>query len=423
MSKIAFADVVHQTIYFSQEEPAEAIVLRLIDTAWFQRLRDIAQTGNTQLLYMFSEHSRLGHSIGVAYLANHLMNHLIQGSSGSIKDQVKRYRPAVSASALLHDIGHIAPGSHAAYKTWFPKISDCHEEMSVRIVQNDPELDTILGAELKSLVAAILTEQDSIPAWCWEVISGGGWNVDRGNWCIVDSVMAGVSYGRYNIPALLESIVITPDGHLALRENRLDSMLHFAIARHSMYRQVYQHRVLLASETINGAIVQRARDLGDKLDFADDTMKAVLAANSPLELSLSQLFLMRESWWRYHLNRWSFSSDPILKDLAVRLVNRRLLKTIRVTANDNMDELISAARVVLKQLGFDPRYYLHQVSTSNMHGGDSKQSMPVLMDDGTVRPLSECDPLWNTLMKDSAQSAKRWLVLPEQAKKILGRER
>ena len=56
--KIAFADVVKQTIYFDTEIPAENLIVQLIDTNWVQRLRDIAQTGNAALVYMFCEHSR-----------------------------------------------------------------------------------------------------------------------------------------------------------------------------------------------------------------------------------------------------------------------------------------------------------------------------------------------------------------------------
>ena len=300
MSTITFADVAHQSISFSEEIPSQALVLELVNTPWFQRLRDISQTANTRLVYMFSEHSRFGHSLGVAYLADMLMDKL----SSHYADQVARFRSAVSVAALLHDIGHMAPGSHTAFKTWFPDKPDTHEDISARVIKNDPVISKILargGKDLSDEVIKVLSESSDLPSWTWQIISGGGWNVDRGNWCIVDSILAGVSYGKYNIPALTESIVITPDGTLALNENRLDAMMHFAISRHAMYRQIYQHRAILATDTINKAIVMRARDLGNKIPFADSYMKEVLCAASPEDLSLDTIFFMRESWWRYHL--------------------------------------------------------------------------------------------------------------------------
>ena len=422
MSVVTFADVVHQSIAFSREVESQALALRLIDNRWVQRLRDISQTANTRLVYMFSEHSRFGHCLGVAYLAETLLQKLAQNHP----DEVAPFRPAIVAAALLHDIGHLAPGSHTAFKTWFPDQRDTHEQMAGRIIEGDDELRTTLAAvdpKLPELVQQILGESPDLPPWTWEVISGGGWNVDRGNWCIVDSILAGVSYGQYNIPALTDSIVITPDRHLAVRENRLDAMMHFAVSRHAMYRQVYQHRVRLAADTLNLAIVRRARDLGASIPFADETMQAALAAETPGELTPRTVYAMREGWWRYHLSRWAEGGDEILADLSCRLLNRQLLKTVRIQDPAERSTLEAAAAAAVSRAGFDPRYYLHEVTTVDMHRGDLHQSMRVLMDDGQVRQLFDADPLFRAMVTDSGASTKSWLVLPGEAKALLGRGR
>lgn len=422
MSSIAFADVVHQTIYFSKDIPAEKLVLELVDTAWFQRLRDISQTGNTNLVYMFSEHSRFGHSLGVAYLACHLMAHLAKTS----RQEVEKYSCAVAAAALLHDIGHIAPGSHTAYKTWYPDKPDCHEEISVRIIKEDPEILGILNkydSSLVETVCKILEESSDVPAWTWEIISGGGWNVDRGNWCIVDSVMAGVTYGRYNIPALIESMALTNNGHLAIQENRLDAMVHFAIARHSMYRQLYHHRVLLASETLNLAIVKRVRELAQKGSIGDKYVQEVLSSETSLDLNLDTIFAMREPWWRYHLFLWSQHQDPILKDLASRLLNRRLLKTVRVGKGEDYEAVWAEATKATQQAGYDPKFYLHRIGSEDVHAGDARSPMKVLMDDGRQESLAKVEPLWDHLTREAGQSGRRWIALPAEAKIVLGRNR
>ncbi len=422
MSNVAFADVVHQTIYFSRSIASENLVLKLLESSWVQRLRDISQTGNTSLVYMFMEHSRFGHSLGVAHLANHLMSKLREEKPR----EVEEFALPVSAAALLHDIGHIAPGSHSAYRTWFPEGADVHEQISIRVIKENPEIQSILnaaGPNVLERTVQILEESDKIPAWTWEIISGGGWNVDRGNWCIVDSVMAGVTYGRYNISALIEALTITGDGHLALRESRKDAMMHFAIARHSMYRQVYQHRVYLASEAINQAIVQRARDLGAELKFADEHACAVLKAKSPEKLSLSTIFAMRESWWWYHVNRWTDESDPILSDLAKRLRDRKLFKTVRINPGDDQSKLVREAEQAARHCGFDPKYYLREVTAADMHAGDSAHSLLVLTDDGKLQPLSRSEPLWNTMIEEGKNSRRSWLVMPDEVKRKLGKER
>lgn len=422
MSDITFADVVHQSVSFSRSDPAERLILELIDTPWFQRLRDISQTANTRLVYMFSEHSRFGHCLGVAYLAKLALEKLAQ----KFPADVAEYRTAILVSALLHDIGHLAPGSHTAFKTWFPDQPDSHEELAETVITQDPSISAALkgfSPALPQTVLSILREDADVPPWTWQIISGGGWNVDRGNWSTVDSVLAGVSYGKYNIPALVDSILITSDKQLALMENRLDAMLHFMVSRHAMYRQVYQHRVLLAADMLNKAVVQRARDLGDNLPFADDVMRAALAAKSATDLTLHTMFEMRESWWRYHLSRWNTSTDPILKDLSDRILNRRLFKTVRIGDSFKREELVAKATQALESLRLDPRYYLHAISTADVHAGDSRQSMLVQLDSGEVTTLSEADPLIKSMAVESKLSRRSWLALPAEAKQTLGESR
>ena len=287
------------------------------------------------------------------------------------------------------------------------------------MLTQDPEISELLAnfdPNLRKTVLAILAESDEVPPWTWQIISGGGWNVDRGNWSTVDSVLAGVSYGKYNIPALVDSILITKDKRLALMENRLDAMLHFMVSRHAMYRQVYQHRVLLAADMLNKAVVQRARDLGSALEFADDVMQHALAAKNAQELTLGDMFEMRESWWRYHMARWSRSKDPILQDLSDRILHRKLFKTVRIIDGASRSDLLTEATSALESLKLDPRYYLHEISTADVHSGDSRQSMLVQLDNGQVMTLMEADPLIRSMAAESHQSRRSWLAMPAEAK-------
>jgi HD superfamily phosphohydrolase len=422
MSDITFADVVHQSISFSPNDKAERLILDLLDTKWFQRLRDVSQTANTRLVYMFSEHSRFGHCVGVAYLAKLVLARLARKHPGD----VEKHRTAILVAALLHDIGHLAPGSHTAFKTWFPGQPDSHEALAEIVIRKDPEISGLLNEFSPTLlehVLAILDESETIDPWAWQIVSGGGWNVDRGNWSTVDSVLAGVSYGKYNIPALVDSIVITADKHLALTENRLDAMMHFVVSRHAMYRQVYQHRVLLAADTLNKAIVHRARDLGSSIEFADDTMRCALDAQSVSDLTYDAMFNMREPWWRYHLSRWAVGTDPVLADLSQRILNRRLFKTIRVETPSNKAALLAEAEKALRSLSMDPTYYLHEISTADVHAGDSKQSMLVQLEDGSVITLGQADPLFHAMAVDSRFSKRAWIALPREAKIALGQPR
>lgn len=422
MSKITFADIVTEELQFNPRNPSEKLILKLTDTKWVQRLRDISQTGNTRLVYMFSEHSRFGHSLGVAYLAVKLLKEIKK----DFPKDVSKYELAIAAAALLHDIAHLAPGSHTAQKVWFPDKPDMHEEAAAEIIAEDQELQNILEQSEEGLtkkILAILKEDSALPPWTWQIISGGGWNVDRGNWCIADSILAGVSYGKYNIAALTNSITLSKDKELALKENRLDAMLHFAVSRHAMYKQIYQHRVLLAADRLTCMIVKRCRDIQSKLYFADDVMQKVIAAKSIADLNNSDIFIMREAWWRYHLLQWTKSKDSILADLSTRLLNRELLKTVAILPEDNHDAFYQQAKDAVLTSGFNPEYYLSEISSVDRFVEDSSQTLKVLRDNGEVKDLKDMDSIFQVILQNAREVKKDWLVMPEEAKKVLGRKR
>lgn len=105
-------------------EIEENIVHDIIDTATFQRLRNIRQTSYAPL-YPSSLHNRFVHSLGVYYLGglaieaierslkvNEEKNKKVLGDLRKlIKDDFSRYKLLFKLACLLHDVGH-APFSH-----------------------------------------------------------------------------------------------------------------------------------------------------------------------------------------------------------------------------------------------------------------------------------------------------------------------
>ena len=428
-TNVSFADVAHQTLSFDRESKTDRLVLGLIDTPWVQRLRRISQTGNTRQVYMFAEHSRFGHSLGAAYLASTLMQKLSKRHSALVSP----YQDAVAAAALLHDIGHVAPGSHLGEKVWGQGRSAKHEAATVRIIKHDRTISRFLETQetgLTDLVCRILNNDETLPSWACDIISGGGWNADRGNWAIVDSTMCAVSYGRYNVNALLDAFRLTECGQLVIQESRIDALTHFFVARDSMYRQIYQHRVLQAVDRLSYNVVARARVLLEEGDtdafFMDATMSEVLKSeNYVKDLPLDLLFNMTESWWNYHLAEWCSSSDKILSDLAIRLRDRKFFKTIRLPAKPEgaqSKELISAAEEVAIAAGYDPHYYVMVIGDNDAHRRSSEEPPLVLLDDGSVAPATKVEPLIAEIMNKPG-NMRRWLAVPAEVKEALGRWR
>ena len=85
----------------------------IIDTACFQRLRNIRQTSYAPL-YPASFHNRFLHSIGVYYLgckAFESVNQSLGNEKGFGEDEWATYKRIFELACLLHDVGH-APFSH-----------------------------------------------------------------------------------------------------------------------------------------------------------------------------------------------------------------------------------------------------------------------------------------------------------------------
>lgn len=96
-------------------------VNHIIDTDYFQRLRDIDQTG-MRVLYPNAKHDRFGHSLGVFYLGNMAVDVLLNNFSSDIYWKISSDNNRVLfwaknkllflLACLLHDIGH-TPYSHS----------------------------------------------------------------------------------------------------------------------------------------------------------------------------------------------------------------------------------------------------------------------------------------------------------------------
>jgi len=96
-------------------EPYE---LALIDSPVFQRLRNIFQTSLALFTYPCSVHSRFEHSLGVATVANRMLD--------AVEERTKRrnsvLRLETRIAALLHDLGH-GPFSHSSEK-FYEQLTD-----------------------------------------------------------------------------------------------------------------------------------------------------------------------------------------------------------------------------------------------------------------------------------------------------------
>ena len=108
MSTITYYDPLHQSITLNSLIPEEKMVMELIDSSPFQRLRRIKQLGPAYLTFHGAESSRFTHSLGVFHLARRAINHL-----STFDSELNEHKFILYGAALLHDLGH-GPLSHTS---------------------------------------------------------------------------------------------------------------------------------------------------------------------------------------------------------------------------------------------------------------------------------------------------------------------
>jgi HD superfamily phosphohydrolase len=439
--EVLMRDALHPDgIVLHRSNPLHKVIIDLMDTPVVQRLKDVGQLSYADVVYKDARHYRFNHVLGSAYLTANVLENLRAEAARNLRLEIERWGPAVVAFAMLHDVGHIAPRSHIAQHVWYPGQKDAHEELSKRIVREHPglrwELDHCIDKypTLSSDLEAVMAEDPSnsaVPRWTWQLVTGGGWNTDRGDWVARDSEFCGVNYGRYDLPVLKKNLEISTEGDLVIREAGIAPMNSFFNARKDMYVNVYAHTTVRIAGRIATMVGQRARELfaEDALNFADPTMQEFLKSQSIADLSLQTALNMVESNWVYHLHQWALSDDVVLRELSEALLLREIPKHAHDPegsdeSNGNVSPFWHASLTranehilteVVRHSGRDPRYYvikLPEEKAVDMKKDLSKALKVSLRGGQKIVELSEASAEMNALGELGAVSTRPRLAAP-----------
>src|SRR5262245_53633391 len=148
-----YRDPLHNIISLNESDPSDRLVVELIDSPEFQRLRRIKQLGLAMFTYQGAEHSRFTHSLGVMHLMSRVLGLLARHHQ--ISDEA---RLVGRAAALLHDVGH-GPFSHV-----IENVFHFHHEDWTRRIVTDPatRINEILRSQDKSLPELVASVYDHL---------------------------------------------------------------------------------------------------------------------------------------------------------------------------------------------------------------------------------------------------------------------
>lgn len=387
MTERIYRDSVHNIIRVNTDSDEGRLIVALIDTPEFQRLRRIRQLGLAYFAYQAAEHSRFTHSLGAFHLAARMVAKLRLDYTISDEEQT-----AIRVAALVHDIGH-GPFSHV-----IESILDFHhEEFSIEAVLSG---DTSVGRTLSSY-------SPDLPGWVASIIRGdfprralgqlisSQLDVDRMDYLLRDSLMTGAKYGIFDLEWIIKSIEINEaDDHLYVSAPGIYAVEDYLQARYYMYRQVYFHRTLRSAEAVLRMLLRRAlklfNDGGDVWFAAGSPMEKVLAGE---KLSLDEHLALDDADISFHIKRWLHSQDTMLADLASRFLDRRLFKAFDLDMpTAERSGFIEAARKVVGDAHFDPEYYFVEDEATNISYSfyskdDANPKDLIFVEQGFARPV------------------------------------
>jgi len=395
-----YHDPVHGAITLNGSDPVEALLINLIDTPEFQRLRRIRQLDTANLTFHSGEGSRFTHSLGVMALTRRAFDYLSQQHSN-----LKVHRSIVLVAALLHDIGHGA-FSHAGEEIFGSQ----HEVWTIKLIK-ESGINNILkkfDSELPIYLEQVFTKKYPVPIISQLVSSQI--DCDRLDYLQRDGYFTGAQYGHLDMDRILMAMNYDPDSqNLVITQKGLVAIEHYLTVRYFMYVQVYNHPKNLAARFGLGKIFERARELLVQAKIqADPTVTAWLTQN-PQTLDIKDYLAADDTVFMYHVHLWQNHEDKILADLCRRIQDRDLFKGSDITNIENREAYIQNWQKKLEQIGLDPRYYCGVRVALTKGYTLYQQGIEVKTDHG-LQEISQLSPLIKTL---SQPIRKAWLIHPK----------
>ncbi len=345
-----FRDPVHGLVEFVGENRRLAAIL---DTRAFQRLRRVKQVGFAWQVYSGAEHSRFGHALGTFHIASRVTDRL------ELDEQIGLH---VKAAALLHDIGH-GPFSH----TWEQVFSNFdHEKWGARIVSEDEEMSGVLR-ELAPELPQVLTQfadKSYRPTFARKLVSSQ-LDVDRLDYLLRDGHYSGAGYATYDLEWILHALRIEkvhkgedPEDLVVDYRRGMYAVEQYLFARSYMYAQVYHHKAVRAAERMFIKLLMRFSSLARSGSEPEGLAVAGKLARDE-ELSIDEFLFLDDYSLFTAIDRWAglgaggqsdAADDPIVRDLANRLVRRRLFKTIDLGDDPKvLDEVREEVHAIAEQ--------------------------------------------------------------------------
>ncbi|MFZ9596507.1 MAG: HD domain-containing protein [Bdellovibrionia bacterium] len=433
-------DVIYGTI------PIEDSELPILDSMYFQRLRQIKQLGFSENSFPSTTHNRYVHSLGCMQAATQALDSIFSPTQASPPEITlsahakKKFRSVLRLAALLHDIGH-GPLSHTT-EFAMPPVSELqipgiplgkrkmrkatHEDYTLKILLDSPlspllensgspygfgptHIACLLNPELPAPDSFFIEQGINFRPILEQLISSE-LDADRMDYLRRDSLHAGVSYGQFDFNWLVGNLTATLSDsqcYLCLQHRALYTFEDFLLSRFHMFLMVYFHHKSVIFDEM----------LAQYLGSPECTYRLPSDIEAYCEYTDSHLYS--------HLYR---SSNPWARRIAERKPYRML---IELHSGIPASKPNSAERSKEEQLFSDLKetlqkqniHFLSHLSTSELSKYFRRPAAPIYVrydnhfSPASFIPLEQCTDLFQKY--EQKRWIKRLYVSPENWQRLL----
>lgn len=382
--------IINDPVYGFINAGISKLMVTIIDSPYFQRLRRISQLGLSSNVYPGAMHSRFQHTLG----ATHLMISAISELRKKGFNITEEEEEASALAILLHDIGH-GPFSHTLEGTILKNVS--HEDISLCFMKSlNNEYDGALDKAIEIFTGTYHKK------YLHQLVSGQ-LDVDRLDYLCRDSFYTGVTDGIIATDRIIKMLTIA-NNELAVEEKAIYSIENFLIARRLMYWQVYMHKTVLSAEHMLRKIFKRVDYLlkNDLLESDNNSLSFFLENNftcddfySKPEL-LDKFASLDDGDIYYALKKWSQHNDKVLSGLCNRILNRKLFRVKLQDIPFPNNEVDEFSDRLIKKLGLsedEAGYYVFSGSVENNAYSVKSDKINILRKNGDIVDIAEASDM------------------------------
>ncbi|NXU11443.1 SAMH1 triphosphohydrolase, partial [Pardalotus punctatus] len=259
------------------------LLVRIIDTPQFQRLRYIKQLGGTYFVFPGASHNRFEHSLGVGYLAGCLVRTLKERQPEL--DITQRDILCVEIAGLCHDLGH-GPFSHMFDGRFIPLarpgLKWKHETASVQMFEHlitSNKLEEVMKSYglileedmlfIKEQIGGPIDENACANSWpyrgrpkeksfLYEIVANkkNGIDVDKWDYFARDCHHLGIpnNFDHKRLLVFPRVCEVKDQKHICTRDKEAGNLYDMFHTRNCLHRRAYQHKTGNIIEIITEAL-------------------------------------------------------------------------------------------------------------------------------------------------------------------------